>query len=564
MALKIVTPQTLWEGFVLDITDCELVSEKSVKGVAIKEYYVSRWVANEVIRIFFKTAETEGSSSRGFVFLLQSLGERVSDEDLVKVTEFGYSAVTADFAGVSFERAVGEEKREPREERYTIYPEKLKYLNYAYAKENLFGLGDEADNSPIYHYTCNARYVLAALKEKLSVENVAVIAFKESVTTGFHLAATESLACFITLQGCGWQITKDGEFISEGNRDFTEAERIAVAGVEAQSYADKVKCPVMALLSTGYKDANFDRMSDTLGLINENVYSIGYLTVGTSEYLDYKAGKNTLAFLDKYLNKNDKRDLPESPVIEHSVTGGKSVITATVLSDALTVEFFGAASDLPHEKRVWKRFGKFVGEEIKGNEYVAEYVPQDGTESCEFFVRVEYKNGFTASSAVIVVDYKKHDVKYLPDFKVIYSSSSKTTQRFEAVDLTVGTVLDFKTDNDLPEIEKGIAGIKGLSCVGGIKTLLDVELNEDSILVFDACSETDVDFSVELISDEYGPNKKVYSAAAFVTASSVWNKVQLELKKFKTVDGQSLKNFSEINVLRITKGDFLINNVVFI
>lgn len=563
MAIRILTPQTLWDGFKAVIGDYEMFSEKETDGVVIKEFFLSRQVLGSNIRIFFRTAQKKEEPSGKFVFLLQSVGETVPEDDLKNVVGFGYSAVTADFAGSP--DGIDDTDGPEGKFRHTIYPEALGYLNYCFAKKNLFGLGGDAEHSPIYQYACDARYVIAFLREVLEAEDVALIAFKESVTAGFHIAATENLACFAAVQGCGWQIMKDGSFISEAGRDLSEEERIAVAGVEAQSYADKVKCPTMMFLSTGYKEANFDRISDTLALFSEDVYSAAYITVSAGEYLDYKAGKDVLFFLNKYLAKKDEF-IPKMPELIHCTRDEKSALTLKTSDSGIkTVEFFVASRDLPHEERVWKRFGFFSEDECKKSEFEAEYVPVQGTDSCEFFARVKYENGFIVSSPVVYVDYTKHDVKYAPDFGVVYCSSSAVVQRFEPAELTVKTVLDFKIAKDLPEVKKGIAGIEGISCERGIKTMLSYKnLTEDSILVFDACAKADAEFTVELVTDEFSEWRKSYYAGARVAASNYWNKIQIELKKFKTEDGRPLKDYEDINVLIISKGDFLVNNIIFI
>ena len=89
-------------------------------------------------------------------------------------------------------------------------------------------------------------------------------------------------------------------------------------------------------------------------------------------------------------------------------------------------------------------------------------------------------------------------------------------------------------------------------------------LTEDSILVFDACAKADAEFTVELVTDEFSEGRKSYYAGARVAARNYWNKIQIELKKFKTEDGRPLKNYEDINVLIISKGDFLVNNIIFI
>ena len=83
--------------------------------------------------------------------------------------------------------------------------------------------------------------------------------------------------------------------------------------------------------------------------------------------------------------------------------------------------------------------------------------------------------------------------------------------------------------------------------------MMDVYAKEKSVL------------SVKLISD-YAGNKIEYIARANVLGGDVWHNVQLDMNKFKTEEGMSLKSYEKINAVEfnVEGTEYLINNVLWV
>ena len=126
------------------------------------------------------------------------------------------------------------------------------------------------------------------------------------------------LSAAIFLFGAGWlsykDIDKHDDYVIE--MDF---DRIRfLAGVDAQSYAKHVTCPVLYMGSSINKEFNAERAIDTLSYLENQKKVYFNINVSSGDVLDAKNLKTIDIFLDKYILKS-KGKLPEYPQIDVDV-----------------------------------------------------------------------------------------------------------------------------------------------------------------------------------------------------------------------------------------------------
>ena len=242
MAGKILTPVTLWENFRILSTDFKVLNTVTKNGVTFVDLYVYRPISRtEKVAIYTKLAyNTPSFSDKPTIFLLQDICQKINDDDLSFIVSRGYSVVAMDIAGgdeLLDDNALGE--RNPVDVLYTIYPKSIFYANYKNAIPVLLNIKEDktARDNPYYQWAVNARYVINYLRTVEKITKLGVIAVKDAVTIGFHVAATAKLDAFVSLYGCGWQLPIGFKFSTKVRTEYDGQEHRFLAGIEAQSYA---------------------------------------------------------------------------------------------------------------------------------------------------------------------------------------------------------------------------------------------------------------------------------------------------------------------------------------
>ncbi|MBO5285440.1 MAG: hypothetical protein J6B16_00930 [Clostridia bacterium] len=597
MAGKILTPVTLWENFRILSTDFKVLRTFTENGVTFTELYVYRPVSRtDKVAIYTKLAYVGSDFSNSpTLFLLQDVGQEISDVDLKFIVSRGYSVVAMDIAGDNGKvmHAVGNAVAEAVNENvlskaiassvaknlsttpnevereyspYTIYPESLSYAKYLNAKNNLLGVGLNANESPYYQWCANARYVIGYLKNVEKISKIGVIALKDAVTIGFHLASTERLDAFVSLYGCGWQLPNGYKYSPKLRSDYSAEEHRVLAGIEAQSYASYVTCPTLMHVATNYPYSDFDRAYDTYLGIKDEVYSVINYTVGTGAYLTYSSFRDCELFFNKFLKGRDVY-IPQNIDLEVDIENGKIRLQVTADVDALEfIEVYASDGVVEPEYRCWKRIKDFRLSETDNGRYTFNYSPVKDNGIALFFAKAQYRNGFKISSQVVAKRYQNNEVECRPQFNVIYSSRDYAKNGiFEAINTNVDVSLCMKTQPEVLKEIRGPLGILGLPATRGLTTFNVLKPSFDAMLVMDVFTETDLDVKVELISDQYTAKEMHYFAVVKVVGGNIWNKVQIEKSRFKTIEGFHLKSYDNVKSIKILgDGNFAINNILWV
>ena len=563
MASKILTPVTLWEEFSLTGYEENLINESVTNGVTIREVYLYRKCpSGENVRIYVKMAFAEEYKDKSTIFYIPDAGEEISDEHLLSIVELGYVAFSMDISGDNGKtKSVSDEVSYSP---YTEYPDSLKYAKWSEYKSNPCYIGKSAKETAYYQWSINAKYVLDYIRRQ-SVGSIAVMAKGASVTTAFHLGATEKLSALVALYGCGWIIPLGNKYGKNVKVDYTPDELKFVAGLEAQSYSAYLKCPTLMCVTTNNPKYDIDRAYDTFTRIREDVYSAIVYTVGLGKYLSNKAYRDVKLFLNKYLDKIAMH-LPNEIFTEAKIVDGKINVSATYDGEnAEKVHIFASEGVIEPEYRCWKKIATFDPSDKTAKRDV-DFSPVQENGIVFFYSEIVYKNGFTVSSPLVVKRFNKNEVKCVPEFNVVYSCKEQYKQGvFEGVRTNVKTSLYMKTVYE-PVVEKeGAFGIYGVDASRGIYTFNVLKPSQDAMFMIDVHARLDTAVTIELIVNALTENEKAYSVTVELEGGNLWHKIQLEMAKFKTKEGLPLKSYKNVKAIKIYgNNEFLVNNVMWI
>lgn len=584
----IYSPQILWKNFdsLLPLEE-ETVSETVEDKTTFRDmYFKGRQTGEGRVRIFATYAYTGTTSKRalkGAILIIPDMSESI-DRDLMKYyLKQGYNVLMVDYRG-KYEGA----------EHYTEYTADVEYANYATSGRAL----DYADNTAIetswYEWVAVMKYAVSFLRSQPDVRNVGVFGIKNGADVGWMLCGTETrIDCFAAAFAAGWRAYK-GVFKYAEKDIAMDEERIRfLAGVEAQAYAQHVKCPVFFATATNSSEFDVDRSVDTLSRFftpseggnyqmeqyyfepkngnsaerdNQAVRYNNYAP-GLNDALDKRSQIDVDLFFAKYLLAY-KIVFPEEPKITLDLDGKN--VTATLEIDfsdqkrPKKVDVYFSEGGINPAFREWNRM-----REKKGNSEVVReftYKMNGNSRLIHAFAVVEYRNQITLSSKIITKKIEPIPSRYN---KLIYSSTDKNCS-FSVYNVKNYSQFGiFFNDSDCvmsKEVGNGISGITskyGLICYKVNSSCYN--LSDLSFLKMDVfCKEDTALKLILMLADDSGVSAD-YETVVYVNGADVWQNIMLKCAEFKQKSGLPIKDYSHTAALRIEADtSCVVNNILLI
>jgi len=541
----IYTPISLWADFTITEDFKEsYISEFSCDNITYKNLYFSgRKIDKEEVRIYATIAIP--LKNNGKVIVVSGEPSKFINVDVLTMfANMGYVVIMPDLYGLS------------EDNHFTIYPSVVSYANYSVCKNQLLKVETSVKETCWYEWASVIRYCIGFAKNVLKAERVGLYGIK----TGADIAWTcidNNVDCFISLQGAGWQIFNSTRSYSDPYT-FTDEQRKFVAGIEAESYAPYVKCPVLFLAPTNSIIFDSELAMDTLARLSKKSYCD--FSPRMRYYLDSASLNSCKLFFEKHLCNKDI-NLYSSPEITISVKDDVTTFNVEydTVEDIESLEFYFST----HVSEVFGRDWQLLSKEI-----LFKYTIDTSkiSNSVSTFVRVKYKNGYTTSSPITT--------KSLPELKnkklinVLYSGRSQTHTFACLKPLSVMGQDFFKEKEVGVEIKQGAFGLYGAYCKSGLINYSigasSPHLNSSFMIKFDFYSEKYNNFTVSLLTCEGEDGVlKEYKISNSVKGARVWNNFCESLVDFKDENGKSIKDFSSIYAITFySDEEFLISNLL--
>lgn len=558
----ILTPSLIWKDFQLPsgvnyseeegfLSDNLKLKHVYIEGRAVKGGNVKIYGA------FVTPAEKHGGAS---VLIVQDFSDGNNLALAMQLAQKGYDAFLIDLAGFK-----------EGKERYTVYPESVKYANLA---ESVYGqdeLSCDVTSTCWYEWCAAVIYAAAFLRERKKGARVGAIGIGGAATALWQAAAVSgNFDCVVFSCNSGWYayrgINKFGGVQEPG---FSDGTLSFIAGVEPQSYARQIKCPILILAPTNSPVFPCDRAYDTVARTEEGVYTAVRYSVGGRNTADCKCFACAEIFLENFLHApKGQADLPGETEIKGEFREGKLFAEVKPCTkDLKSVRLYVAEQTLTPKFRSWRK----IAPVSEGEVFSFEYEPYEKSGSVVYFAEAEYKNGFGVCSIIEERSFAPETSSKRNKHRIIYSSRRDGVESMfgEAVENTLSPHgLDILPDPKV-QVAKGPMDLYGLYGVNGLMTFRIIaekfRPEEDSLMMLDVYIKGGGTFTVRLIADYYGAGRTEYSASASITGGEVWQNVKFEKNRFKTAEGMSLKNYDKIEAIEFyADGDFLINNALWV
>ncbi len=561
MAGNILTPITLWGEFKTDKIPTMTEKDVTVDGdLRITRCYIDgRDVDGQSVKIFAVITEKGRLVKKPAVLLLRDFSDE-QDKVLIKdLAERGYIVVDVDLAG----KVEGKEC-------YTEYPESIDYANYEKVKDNLYTVENDVSQTCWYEWGCVAKYVLAYLKEQSRITMVGGIGIAEAATVLWQVAGTDkNLCCAAFVMNSGWSgyrgIHKYGGQVEP---QFSDNMYKFIAGIDPQTYAMHIDCPVLMLTPTNSSIYDCDRAFDTLSKIKKDVYKALHYSVGYSERISGKGYNNLVIFFDKILKHDSISELPQEADIKAELDNGEIVVEVTPdMNNVKRASLYVSEETTVPAERCWFKLSD--GEKLE-DKFVFRYRPYKHSRLVTFFSHVKYKNNFTIGTKIIAKKFKSEEVGGIYKSNIVYSSRTDDGESIftAANQKMINSDRINVSDDKRIKVLTGPMDIEGVYCPWGLLTYkinaLKDKPNPDAMFMFDVYSKEGCVVTVKLISDYHG-EKTEYMANITVCGGEIWHNIKLEKSKFKTAEGMSLKSYDKVNAIEFdAQGEWLINNALWV
>ncbi len=558
MSNLILTPVTLWRDFddTLPLDDDMIFEVKEGNVIKRQVYFSGRQTKEGRVRIY---AEFYAPEKKTFpaVMILFEAGKPFDREFVRRFTGRGYGVLCVDYCG-----------DKGTQEPCTVYPSDVDYGNYARAGRHMTNVDTDVSETSWYEWAAVARYAYQYLSTRPEVTSVGAVGLRTGGEILFKVVPYEPFSCFVSVCAAGWLAYGDMErFGDVSSHSFDDEQHRFIAGLDSQSYAPYIKCPVLLLSAINDRKYNYERVYDTFCQIGRNVEKAILFSAHGNGLIGAHSFRDIELFLDKYL-KGDPAFI--SKPIDISIKGNeREELVAEVLFDrGGELKDFGVfyTEKLAGSRaRDWTRIlGK--KEDVKDGVGIVPVSLYRGCKKALVYAFASYANGFSVTSKILEFTVEKEYVNTRLASRVIYTNADGRSG-FTGYCLGAKSVADcFHAENETDvRLLPGYGGIKGITSEFGMISYRvgeeGYEAPPSASFGFDAWCEEKSTLRVTFFRSD---SDRGYTCEVHIDGGGKWKNILLDASDFKQEGGQNLGDFAGVHsVMFASEGQVLINNVLW-
>lgn len=563
MANKILTPTTLWNDFddQLPLNESVLGERDAGKARLRTVRFAGRAVGEARVDIFARYAEPCEGDKYPALLILPDADRTIDDAAVLRFASLGYAVLMPDYRG-SWRGAEG----------YTVYPEAIGYANLRESERHFDHADETAKETSWYEWVAVARYCIRYLRAQPNVGKIGVIGIRAGGDIAWQLAATcDDLSCAIPVCAGGWRAYRGVNKYGDAPELKMDDERYRfIAGIESQSYAPYVRCPILMLCSTNDELFDADRAFDTFSRIAPNCDKTFYFAARYNGHIG-NTGLNDLdLFIGKYLKGREVFIPAPAEVAIEEDTDGELVarIRFDRNGEVKYCEVYMAEDMCESAMRDWVRceFKRKEGDEAQ----IFRLNAVRGAKRVFAYAKTKYSCGFAVSSKIAVKKIDQNYANSVEPCRILYSSRSGrdsfTVARFDRGEIMADCFLE----NSRPPVDlvEGPFGISGVTSEYGLKLFRINDPRycpaENALLKFDAYAPQTTTVQITVRATKNGKDI-IYQCNLFLPGCESWTNHVLSAKDFKTDGNRPLASLRGAKYIAFySEGRFCINNLLWL
>ncbi len=559
MANIILTPVTLWKDFddSLPLQDQILSERREGRAVCRDVTFYGRDTEMGRVKIYARYVTPAGLKKFPAVMVLFEAGLPFDETFIMRFVAAGYAVLAVDYCG------------ERPESLYTVYPKRIDYANFVRAGRHLDYCDDTARETAWYEWAAVARYAVKYLRAKEEVTAVGAIGLRTGGEVLFKIAPYAALDCMISVCAAGWLAYRGiVKFGAEHQPVFDEERHRFIAGIDSQSYAPHVNCPVLLLSAINDKSYNYDRVYDTFSQFDPSIEKALLYSAHGNGLLGSHSLKDIDLFLAKHLKK---QAIFISKPIELGVEedrAGNLVVRGRFDPAGRVKEFgiFYTENVGAFKARDWTRvLGSLKN--LDGSTGTVSLPLYSGSNDALVYAFVNYANNFSVTSKIAEIHVTKEYVNSQRRSRILYTEEDGRNG-FTTFRRRTRAVADcFAEDPDASKNLPGFGGIKGIAVGAGIVSYRVGEPRfrppEGVSFRFDAWSQVNTRLKIVFYKDE--EEVAGFGCEVPIAGGGKWKGILLDPSDFKSETGISLGTFDGVvSVVFLSEDETLINNVIWI
>lgn len=563
MANKILTPTTLWNDFddQLPLNESVLGERDAGKARLRTVRFAGRAVGEARVDIFARYAEPYEGEKFPALLILPDADRTIDDAAVLRFASLGYAVLMPDYRG-SWRGAEG----------YTVYPEAISYANLRESERHFDHADETAKETSWYEWVAVARYCIRYLRAQPNVGKIGVIGIRAGGDIAWQLAATcDDLSCAIPVCAGGWRAYRGVNKYGDAPELKMDDERYRfIAGIESQSYAPYVRCPILMLCSTNDELFDADRAFDTFSRIAPNCDKTFYFAARYNGHIG-NTGLNDLdLFIGKYLKGREVFVPAPAEVTIEEDTDGELIarIRFDRNGEVKYCEVYMAEDMCESAMRDWVRceFKRKEGDEAQ----IFRLNAVRGAKRVFAYAKTKYSCGFAVSSKIAVKKIDQNYANSVEPCRILYSSRSGrdsfTVARFDRGEIMADCFLE----NSRPPVDlvEGPFGISGVTSEYGLKLFRINDPRycpaENALLKFDAYAPQTTTVQITVRATKNGKDI-IYQCNLFLPGCESWTNHVLSAKDFKTDGNRPLASLRGAKYIAFySEGRFCINNLLWL
>lgn len=558
MANVFLTPVTLWKDFDENLPLQEqILSERREDGAVCRDVnFYGRDTGMGRVKIYARYVFPEETENFPVVMILFEAGLPFDETFIMRFVKDGYGVLAVDYCG------------ERPESLYTVYPKRIDYANFVRAGRRLDHCDDTAKETAWYEWAAVARYAVKYLRSKEEALSVGAIGLRTGGEVLFKIAPYAALDCMVSVCAAGWLAYRGIDKFGVVQPVFDEERHRFIAGIDSQSYAPHVNCPVLLLSAINDKTYNYDRVYDTFSQFDPKIEKALLYSAHGNGLL----GSHSLQDIDLFLGKHlRKRSVFVSKPIELGVEedgAGNLVIRGKFDPEGEIKEFgiFYTENVAAFKTRDWTRV-LGAPSDLDGSTGTVPLPLYSGSPEALVYAFVNYSNSFSVTSKILEIHVTKTYANTQRRSRILYTEEDGRNG-FTAFRRRTRAVADcFAEDSDAAKNLPGFGGIKGIAVGLGIISYRVGEPRfrppEGVSFRFDAWSKRNTRLKVLFYKDE--EEAAGFGCEVPIAGGGKWKSILLDPSDFKSQTGISLGSFDgAVSVVFLSEDEVLINNVIWI
>ena len=555
-----MTPVTLWKDFD-DTLPLEVMtlSERNEDGIIQRDIrFLGRRAGVRRVNIYAKYVFPEKAGRFPAIMVFFEAGNPFDEVFVKRFVRRGYGVLCVDYCG------------DNGTDLHTVYPPAVDYANYVRAGTHLNKAEPTARETSWYEWAGVARYAAKFLATREEVTKYGAIGLRTGGEIIFKIAPYVKLGCMISVCAAGWLAYRGREKFTGEKQVFDEEHHRFIAGLDSQSYAPYINCPVLLLSAVNDTKHDYDRVYDTFQQLNPAIQkSFLYSSHGNGLIGSHSIADIDL-FLDKYLKDMSVfvSDTVDLAVEENDC--GDLVAKVTFDKDAELKEcgiFFTEQISGAHA-RDWTRVLGSLNE-VKDNSVVIPLSIYEKSSRALVYAFANYSNNFSVTSKIQEVVITKPYRNACLKSRIIYSAerdSLNGVSGFRRRARSIASCFADSTGVDA-KLLPGYGGLLGATAEAG---LVSYRVNEPryaapdgASLRLDAYCKEDAHLKVIFYFD--GNEEKAFATEVWLEGGGKWKSFCFDASDFKSQTGEHIENFrNAVSLVFIGDKEVLINNILWI